>query len=234
MAVKVYALNPLVDSTSTLSATRQPLLFICDTTAELPVTGLQEGDLIVTKDTDSIYVATSTTTTGKMASTDNTALHPNLATHDTLGLATQAELDTHASAADPHTVLQRENEKGVANGYASLGADVLVPQDQLGTGVQDGTKFLRDDGTWQAAGGHAELHTVTDTADHTFPGGTSTFLRADGVFAAPTAVAADLDKPETGALTVATAKYHLTGARHSATGIQRMTVAGTGRWRLQN
>lgn len=28
--------------------------------------------------------------------------HPDLATHDALGLATQAELDTHAGAADPH------------------------------------------------------------------------------------------------------------------------------------
>lgn len=29
--------------------------------------------------------------------------HPDLATHDALGLATQAELDAHAGAADPHT-----------------------------------------------------------------------------------------------------------------------------------
>lgn len=54
---------------------------------------------------------------------------------------------------DDHTHLQKESEKGAANGYASLGADSLVPQNQLGTGVQDGTKFLRDDGTWQAVGG---------------------------------------------------------------------------------
>jgi hypothetical protein len=50
---------------------------------------------------------------------------------------------------DDHTQYQKESEKGAALGYASLGADTLVPQDQLGTGVQDGTKFLRDDGTWQ-------------------------------------------------------------------------------------
>lgn len=56
---------------------------------------------------------------------------------------------THEAAADPHTGYQRESEKGAASGYASLGADTLVPQDQLGSGVQDGTKFLRDDGTWQ-------------------------------------------------------------------------------------
>lgn len=30
------------------------------------------------------------------------AAHPDLATHDTLGLATQAELDAHAAAGDPH------------------------------------------------------------------------------------------------------------------------------------
>lgn len=60
---------------------------------------------------------------------------------------------------DDHTQYQKESEKGAASGYASLGSDTLVPQDQLGTGTQDGTKFLRDDGTWQAAGGgHTEDH----------------------------------------------------------------------------
>lgn len=67
-----------------------------------------------------------------------------------------------------------------------------------------------------------------------YPGGTTTFLRADGAFAAPTATAGDLDQPEVGALTIATAKYHLTAVRHTATGSQRITVAGTGRWRLMN
>lgn len=32
---------------------------------------------------------------------------------------------------------------------------------------------------------HAKLHTVTDAATHTYPGGTSNFLRADGTFASP-------------------------------------------------
>lgn len=62
-------------------------------------------------------------------------------------------ISTHAGLSDPHTGYQKESEKGTANGYASLGSDSLVPQDQLGTGVQDGTKFLRDDGTWQTATG---------------------------------------------------------------------------------
>ena len=34
------------------------------------------------------------------------------------------------------------------------------------------------------ANDHTRLHTVTQTLDHTFPGGTTTFLRADGTFAA--------------------------------------------------
>ena len=32
---------------------------------------------------------------------------------------------------------------------------------------------------------HDRQHSITDSADHTFPGGTSTFLRADGTFATP-------------------------------------------------
>lgn len=69
-----------------------------------------------------------------------------------LGAGSGAAVGAHEAAADPHTGYQRESEKGTANGYASLGSDGLVPQEQLGAGTQDGTKFLRDDGTWSAAG----------------------------------------------------------------------------------
>lgn len=66
------------------------------------------------------------------------------------------------------------------------------------------------------------------------PGGTTNFFREDGTFAAPTAQAADLDNPGTGALSVATGKYHLSGVRHQCTTTQRITVAGTGRLRILN
>lgn len=36
--------------------------------------------------------------------------HPNLASHDALGLATQAELDTHVAAVDPHPVYETSAE----------------------------------------------------------------------------------------------------------------------------
>lgn len=73
------------------------------------------------------------------------------------------------------------------------------------------------------------------TKHNGFPGPSGlTFMNDLGDFAAPAAVPGDLNYPETGSLTVATAKYHLTGRRHQCTGAQRITVAGTGRLRIQN
>lgn len=76
--------------------------------------------------------------------------HPNLATHDVMGLATQSELDaheaapdphivyaldadlsTHAGAGDPHSGYQKESEKGVAGGYAGLDGSGTVPDAQI-------------------------------------------------------------------------------------------------------
>jgi hypothetical protein len=88
----------------------------------------------------------------------------------------------HAGAADPHAGYQKESEKGAANGYASLGVDSLVPQDQLGTGVQDGTKFLRDDGTWQAVTATTPDLVLTKrsaTADQTVTAGYSAVVVGD-------------------------------------------------------
>lgn len=49
-------------------------------------------------------------------------IHPDLAAHDTLGLATQAELDAHAAAGDPHTVyLQESVISGLATPAILLG-----------------------------------------------------------------------------------------------------------------
>jgi hypothetical protein len=53
------------------------------------------------------------------------------------------------TSGDDHTQYQKESEKGVANGYAGLGAGALVPMAQLASGTPDGTKFVRDDGTLQ-------------------------------------------------------------------------------------
>ncbi len=69
--------------------------------------------------------------------------------------ALDTDLSTHAGAADPHAGYQKESEKGVASGYASLGADVIVPTAQLGSGTADSTKFLRGDKSWAAPAGGA-------------------------------------------------------------------------------
>jgi hypothetical protein len=39
--------------------------------------------------------------------------------------------------------------------------------------------------TTVASNSHARQHSITSTDDHTFPGGSVNFLRADGTFAAP-------------------------------------------------
>lgn len=46
-------------------------------------------------------------------------------------VATQAELDAHVAASDPHTVYQKESEKAAANGYASLDGSTLIPTAQI-------------------------------------------------------------------------------------------------------
>ena len=84
---------------------------------------------------------------------------------------------THAAAGDPHT------------GYRLESAD----HTHATTGLQGGTvahSVLTGIG---ADDHHARQHSVTAAADHTFPGGTTTFLRADGSFATPTASVAFTD-----------------------------------------
>jgi hypothetical protein len=77
-------------------------------------------------------------------------------------------VSTHEAAADPHTGYQKESEKGAASGYASLDAGTLVPVAQLATGVPDGTKFMRDDRSWQVpSGGHTQSHDHSVSGDGT-------------------------------------------------------------------
>jgi hypothetical protein len=56
---------------------------------------------------------------------------------------------------------------GAAGGIAHLNADGYVPSDQLGSGTPSGSKFLRDDSTWQTVtGGTTDTEAVhLDAAD---------------------------------------------------------------------
>lgn len=61
--------------------------------------------------------------------------HPGYATDadvSAVAATVPTAISNHEAAADPHTGYQKESEKGVANGYASLGADGKVPAAQLG------------------------------------------------------------------------------------------------------
>ena len=47
-------------------------------------------------------------------------------------------------------IAERQSNKGIANGYASLGSGGLIPSTQLGTGSASPSTFLRGDGTWKS------------------------------------------------------------------------------------
>ena len=101
--------------------------------------------------------------------------HPDLAAHDTLGLATQAELDTHAAAADPHTGYLTEAAHGGVSPAGHHTAFVQADHDGLPNPHHSNVND------------HANVILTHDilTPHNGFPGGTTNFLRADGTFAAP-------------------------------------------------
>ena len=81
-----------------------------------------------------------------------------------------------------------------------------------------------------SGGGAPASHDIVG-ASHTFPGGTTNFLRADGSFTTPTAsVAAPFTGNQaTGSFTVATAQFGIQGKRLILVSADRATLEGTGR-----
>ena len=125
--------------------------------------------------------------------------------------ALDSDLTTHAGAADPHT------------GYRLESAD----HTHATTGLQGGTVAHSALTGIGADDHHARQHSSTSTLDHTFPGGTTTFLRADGTYAAPTAAAADPSySPGSFTVVTETGRYI---PKLQMTTTQRATLEGTGR-----
>lgn len=55
---------------------------------------------------------------------------------------------SNLTTGNPHTQYQLSSQKGLTNGYASIGSTGLVPPAQLGTGSASSSTFLRGDGAW--------------------------------------------------------------------------------------
>lgn len=85
--------------------------------------------------------------------------HPNLAAHDSLGLATDAELLAHGVAADPHAGYQKESEKGQPSGFASLDVSGRVPDVQIPDAIS------RDAEVASSIAAHAALTTHIDITE---------------------------------------------------------------------
>lgn len=77
---------------------------------------------------------------------------------------------------------------------------------------------------------HDRQHSITETADHTFPGGTTTFLRADGTFQSVTAsIAAPFTGNQApGDFTIADGQFGLHGDTLALSASQTATIEGSG------
>ncbi len=161
MSVKSFLLGHALQSMGNVTA--WPRMYVCDTDAEKPSSGLIVGSLAFAKDSNKIYKATSTTnwteigaaggsvSWGSIAGTlaDQTDLNTALSgkaasSHNHAEVYEPAgTVASHVAAADPHTGYQKESERGVANGYASLEADGKVPAAQLPSSGSDPWTYLK-------------------------------------------------------------------------------------------
>jgi hypothetical protein len=112
---------------------------------------------------------------------------------------------TLTDQADLTTALGDKTDVGHSHQAADLASGTLdiarIPTGTTGTTVALGNHTHAND--------HVRAHSITSASDHSFPGGTTTFLRADGTFATPTA-AASLTSSQafaTATTTISTATY---------------------------
>ena len=88
---------------------------------------------------------------------------------------------------------------GAASGYASLDDSGRVPAAQLGSGTPDGSKFLRDDGSWQAVAGVGGVRYLTFIVPGTLVVATNLARLLVPFACAPVECRANVDGAPTGA-----------------------------------
>lgn len=207
------------------------------------VVGLGSAAEAATTDFDAAGAATAAVAAHEAALDPHpqylTAAEGNAA-YDAIGAASAA-VAIHEAAADPHTGYQKESEKDAANGYAGLdinGRLTLAKLVDIATARLLGRVTAGAGVVEELTGTQATtlLDVFTSLLKGLVPasgGGTTTFLRADGTFAAPTASAADpVYAP--GSFTVATESGRYIPKRVKLTTTQRATLQGTGRLLLTN
>lgn len=91
-------------------------------------------------------------------------------------------ITAHLAALDPHTQYALDSEKGAASGIATLDGTTKVPAAQLGSGTPDGTKFLRDDRSWQnpSLDNLSDVAITTPASGHIVRHNGTQFVNVDG------------------------------------------------------
>lgn len=118
--------------------------------------------------------------------------------------------------------LEKQSNKGILNGYASLDASVLVPAAQEGTGVADSTKYLRGDRSWQVLPALPSFATPAILLGSAAAGGSAgTIIRSDATIAAFDAIAPSIsavgDVAAVGSIAFAARRDHVHGRESFAT-----------------
>lgn len=164
------------------AGTPRACYWLCDTEAEQPTTGINEGDLCFTMDSHKLWRRTNAAWvevgggTGSVDWADITnkpaTFPPDTHNHDA---AIASAIATHEAASDPHTSYQRESEKGAANGYAGLDAGTKVPVAQLPTGSSASTVCIGNDA--RLSDSRAPNGSATGDLGGSYPGPTVTQAR---------------------------------------------------------
>lgn len=158
------------------------------------------------------------------------ALDGDLVTH--AGLPSVHHSQAHAIDGADHTgaisAAQHGTPAGDLHPIYMLDGDAITAAQHGALGPIVGAHGHDDLDTVTPDQHHAEVHSAADPGPHTFPGGTTTFLRADGSFAAPTASAADpVYTP--GSFTIATESGRYFPGKLKLPSTDRATIEGTAR-----